>query len=414
MVFLRSFRISNRYISFHALLLLRFYLGQFYYLGLLRLRYECAGNAVRLTEYSVTISRMVALPFAYFLSDALLSPYVAMLHLQPFLFVCCLLWQPRRTYERRVQLINGFLRLAPALYRRSRRRLKLSWFLVLQLPLKLLTFKLYLDIFELSKTIIDKLVFLVIFVVPISLAVWCMDISAHLFNICLSLLLKSFEQLNTELVEQVERLHLKLLQADYRAVRRCQRRLCSLQRLHVAYVRITQQILDCLAPQLLLIVLYNITMIFALSYAHWQRLFDILILANGLRLLFQSLDALVIATGSPRDTSWAHVARLLQLNEVLAMHGWLHRHCWTSLLDMDSCEQSVRRTLLQPRLQVLGLFTPNRRLFFRLLFCYCSYLYLHYMCNKRLPVKEREIFNVMLLFSNRRKRLQQAHSQNAS
>ncbi|XP_064544284.1 uncharacterized protein Grl58a [Drosophila montana] len=395
MAFLRSFRIGNRYISFHALILLRFYLAQFYYLGLLRLHYERVGNAVHLTPYSVSISRLIGLPFAYFLSVALLNPYYSLLYLQPYLFVCCLLWQPRRIHERRVRLINGFLRLAPALYRLSRRQLKLSWLLVVQLALKLLTLKLYFVVLVLPKDGLHKLALIVIFVLPGTLSVWCLDTTAQLINICLSLLLKSFEQLNTELIFQVEQLHMKTLHADYRAVRRIQRRLRSLQRLYVAYARLTQQLLDCLAPQLLLIVVYNLSMIFALSYAHWRRFLDILLLANGLRLLFQSLDALVAATGSPRYTSWAHLADLLQLNEVLAMHGWLHRHCWTAL-DMDSCGQSVRRALLQPRLQILGLFTPNRRLFFRLFFSYCSYLYLSYMWNKRLPVTEREIFNLLL------------------
>lgn len=400
MVLLRSFRRGNRYISHHALLLLRFYLGTFYHLGLLRLRYECTENAVHLTPYSVTISRMLGLFSAYFLSLALLTPAVSVLYVQPYLFVCCLLWQSRRQLERRVRLINGFLRLAPALYRLSRRPLKLSWLLVLQLVLKLVTLKLFLVLLFVNRDEAWLLGFYMIYVLPASLSFWCLDMSSNLINICLALLHKSFEQLNTELGAGAEELHVKVLQGDYQAVRRLQRRLRRLQRLFVAYVRLTQQLLDCLAPQLLLIVIYNLTLIYAVSYAHWRRLLDIAVQGNGLRLLFQSLDALVVATASPQDTSWLHVARQLQLSVVLKRHGWFHRHGWTAM-DIDSCGQSVRRALLQPRLQVLGLFTPNRRFFCRLLLAYCSYLYLHYMWTKRMPVAEREIFNIMLVVSDK-------------
>ncbi|KAH8394745.1 hypothetical protein KR222_003951, partial [Zaprionus bogoriensis] len=391
MVLLRSFRRGNRYISYHALLLLRFYLAQFYYLGLLRLRYERVANAVHLTHYSLTISRMLGLLFAFLLCLALLSSSSTVLYLQPYLYVCFLLWQSRRQQERRVRLINEFLRLAPVLYRLSRRQLKLSWLLVLQLALKLLTLKLYLALLLVTKDGAWKLGFLFIYVLPASLAVWCLDMSSNLVNIGLSLLHKSFEQLNTELGTCAEQLHMKVLHGDYQAVRRIQRRLRARQRLFVAYSRLTQQLLDCLAPQLLLIVIYNLTLIYALSYAHWRRLLDIALLGNGLRLLFHSLDALVVATATPRDTSWLQVARQLQFSELLERHGWFHRHGWTAL-DIDSCGQSVRRALLQPRLQMLGLFSPNRRFFCRLLVSYCSYLYLHYMWTKRLPVAERQIF----------------------
>lgn len=399
MVLLRSFRRGNKYISHHALLLLRFYLGQFYHLGLLRMRYECAENAVHLTPYSVTISRILGLFSAYFMSLALLTPYVSVLYVQPYLFVCCLLWQSKRQLKRRVRLINGFLRLAPALYRLSRRPLKLSWLLVVQLVLKLLTLKLFLVLLFVHKDAPWLAGFFMIYVLPASLAFWCLDMSTNLINICLLLLHKSFEQLNTELGAAAEELHVKVLQGDYQAVRRLQRRLRRLQRLFVAYVRLTQQLLDCLAPQLLLIVIYNLTLIYAISYAHWRRLLDIAVQGNGLRLLFQSLDALVEVTASPQDTSWLQVARQLQLCVLLKRHGWFHRHNWTAQ-DIDSCGQSVRRALLQPRLQVLGLFTPNRRFFCRLLLAYCTYLYLHFMWTKRMPVGEREIFNIMLVFSN--------------
>lgn len=398
MAFLRSFRISNRYIRFSALVLLRFYLAQFYFLGLLRLRYKRMGNAVHLTPYSVTISRLLALPFAYFLSLAALSPYASLLYMQPYLFLCYFLWQPRRVHEQRVRVINGFLRLAPALYRLSRRQLQVSWLLVVQLALKLLTMKIYLWLYSSHTDGLQKFVFLVSFVLPGSLSVWCLDMAAHLINICLYLLLASFEQLNAELRQQLEQLHMKTLHADYGAVKRLQRRLRYIQRLYVAYARLTQQLLDTLAPQLLQIVVYNLTMIFALSFAHWRRLLDILMLANGLRLLFQTLDALVVATSSPQDTTWTHLAQLLQLNQALALHGWLHRHtAGYTAVHMDSSGQSMRRVLLQPRLQILGLFTPNRRFFFRLLFCYCSYLYVSYMWHKRLPVSRGDILNFLIL-----------------
>ncbi|TDG41207.1 hypothetical protein AWZ03_012381 [Drosophila navojoa] len=396
MAFLRSFRISNQYIRFSALLLLRFYLAQFYFLGLLRLRYRRKGNAVHLTHYSVTVSRLVALPFAYFLSLALLSPYSSLLYMQPYLFLCFFLWQPRRVHEERVRLINGFLRLAPALHRLTRCQLQVSWLLVLQLALKLLTMKIYWWVYRRPSDVITKFGYVLLIALPGSLSVWCLDMAAHLISICLYLLLASFEQLNTELQQQLEQLHMKTLHADYGAVKRLQRRLLYTQRLYEAYARLTQQLLDTLAPQLLQIVVYNLTMIYALSFGHWRRLLDILMLANGLRILFQSLDALVVATRSPRDTTWMHLAQLLQLNQALAMHGWLDRHCSTSG-HMYSSGQSMRRVLLQPRLQILGLFTPNRRFFFRLLFCYCSYLHVSYVWHKRLPVHKGEIFNLLLL-----------------
>ncbi|EDW35890.1 GL17498 [Drosophila persimilis] len=341
----RLFRLSNRYISLHALLLLRFYLAQFYYLGLMRVRYEAAHSSVHLTPYSVTIARMLGLFFAYFLSLALLHPYVLLLHIQLFVFACCLLVQPRRVYEERIRLINCFLRLAPELYRRCRCKLRLSWMLVLQLVFRLLTFKMYFETFMLSKDATWKLFFMAVFVVPVSMAIWVMDMTSHLMSIALTILTKSFELMNDELASIAEKLPVGTLKGDQRAVQRLQRRLRSLQRLHRTYAKLTQELLDCITPQLVLIIVYNLSMIYSAL-----------------------------------------------LCPILATHGWLERRRYRwRLQDGDSCSQSVRRCLLQPGLQVLGLVTPNRQLFFRLAFAYCSFLHLHYMWKKSAVVSEQDI-----------------------
>ncbi|XP_001361694.2 uncharacterized protein Grl58a [Drosophila pseudoobscura] len=388
----RLFRLSNRYISLHALLLLRFYLAQFYYLGLMRVRYEAAHSSVHLTPYSVTIARMLGLFFAYFLSLALLHPYVLLLHIQLFVFACCLLVQPRRVYEERIRLINCFLRLAPELYRRCRCKLRLSWMLVLQLVFRLLTFKMYFETFMLSKDATWKLFFMAVFVVPVSMAIWVMDMTSHLVSIALTILTKSFELMNDELASIAEKLPVGTLKGDHRAVQRLQRRLRSLQRLHRTYAKLTQELLDCITPQLVLIIVYNLSMIYSLSYVQWRRIFQIALLANNLRQLMHSLAALVAAAAAPQDTCWLQVARLLQFDEILATHGWLERRRYRwRLQDGDSCSQSVRRCLLQPGLQVLGLVTPNRQLFFRLAFAYCSFLHLHYMWKKSAVVSEQDI-----------------------
>ncbi|SPP75385.1 uncharacterized protein LOC117592624 [Drosophila guanche] len=388
----RLLRLSNRYISLQALLLLRFYLAQFYYLGLMRVRYEKSSNSVHLTPYSVTMARMLGLLFAYFLSLALLHPYALLLHIQLLLFACCLLVQPRRVCEERIRLINCFLRLAPELYRRCRCKLRLSWMLVLQLVFRLLTFKMYFETFMLSKDATWKVFFVVVFVVPVSLAIWVMDMSTHLVSIALTILTKSFELMNDELASIAEQLPVGTLKADHKAVQRLQRRHRSLQRLHRSYAKLTQELLDCLTPQLVLIMVYNLSMIYSLSYVQWRRLFQIALLANNLRQLMHSLSALVAAAAAPQDICWLQLARLLQFDEILATHGWLERRrCRWRLQDADSCSQRVRLCLLQPGLQVLGLVTPNRQLFFRLAFAYCSFLHLHYMWKKSAVVSEKDI-----------------------
>uniref|UniRef100_A0A6P4F5M2 LOW QUALITY PROTEIN: uncharacterized protein LOC108045750 n=1 Tax=Drosophila rhopaloa TaxID=1041015 RepID=A0A6P4F5M2_DRORH len=351
----RSLRLSNRYISQHVLLLLRFHLAQLYYLGLMRLRYEESRDEVHLTYYSVTVSRLIGLWFAFFFTLALLDPYPLMLHLQLVGFTCCLLIQPRGVIEERTRLVNRILRVTPQLYRLCRRKLHLSWTLALQL--------------------------------------WVMDVVSHLISIVLSLLLKSFELVNNEMAAIDEELCLKILRSDFRGVRRLQKRLISLQRLHRSYVRITQQLIDCLSPQLLLIVLYNLSSIYTFSSGHWRRVLQFAVIVNSLRSLLYALDELVATTGAPQDTSWMHVARLLQFEEVLATHGWLERKGFRwRLQDTDSFGQSVRRCCFQGRIKVLGLVTPNRRLLFRIAFAFCSLLHLHYMWKRSALVAEKEIF----------------------
>ncbi|XP_044312439.1 uncharacterized protein LOC108045750 [Drosophila rhopaloa] len=389
----RSLRLSNRYISQHVLLLLRFHLAQLYYLGLMRLRYEESRNEVHLTYYSVTVSRLIGLWFAFFFTLALLDPYPLMLHLQLVGFTCCLLIQPRGVIEERTRLVNRILRVTPQLYRLCRRKLHLSWTLALQLLIKLLTFRMFYEGLLGPRDTSWKMLFIGLFVVPVSLAIWVMDVVSHLISIVLSLLLKSFELVNNEMAAIDEELCLKILRSDFRGVRRLQKRLISLQRLHRSYVRITQQLIDCLSPQLLLIVLYNLSSIYTFSSGHWRRVLQFAVIVNSLRSLLYALDELVATTGAPQDTSWMHVARLLQFEEVLATHGWLERKGFRwRLQDTDSFGQSVRRCCFQGRIKVLGLVTPNRRLLFRIAFAFCSLLHLHYMWKRSALVAEKEIF----------------------
>ncbi|XP_030375612.1 uncharacterized protein LOC115624903 [Scaptodrosophila lebanonensis] len=397
MAFLRAFRRTNNYISAHALFLLRFYLWQYYHLGVLRLRYDRSRNVVQLTRYSITVSRLLGLPFLFLLSLALHYPYKLLVYMQPLVFMSCLVMQPSRTYTQWIALINRFLNLAVRLFRISRRKLRFSWFLIAQLVIKFLTLKLYVQMLTLD--LIDAFRFLLIFVLPTSLCIWCIDISTHIVSLTLSILLKSFELLNEEIEACSTQLQVKIMQADYRNVERLNNRLHALQQLYISYSRLTQDVLDCLAVKLLLIVVYNLSMVYALS-RHWQRFFEIGVLLNSVRLLFQLLDKLANAICTPYETSWQHSAQLLRFNEVLSMHGWLRRR---RDLERQVNGYTELYALIQPQLQVLGLFTPNRRAFFRVLFFYCSYLYLHYMWHKRLPVAEREIFLVMSLVLKERK-----------
>lgn len=388
-----SLRLSNRYISRHVLLLLRFYLAQFYYLGLMRLRYDESCNELRLTYYSVTVSRMIGLWCAFFFTLALLDPYPLMLHLQLVGFSCWLLIQPRGVIEERRRVINRILRLSPQLHRLCRRKVELSWFLAFQLVLKLLVFRLFYKGLLGPINISWKALFIVLFVVPISMTIWVIDVTSHLISIVLALLLKSFELVNSEMAAIDERLCLEILRSDYRAVRRLQRRQISLQRLHRSYVKVTRQCIDCLSPQLVLIVFYNLSSIYTFSSGVWRRIFQIAVIVNTLRSLLHTLDELVATTSAPQDTSWMHVARLLQFEEVLATHGWLQRKDFRwKLQDTTSFGQSVRRSCFQRRLLVLGLVTPNRRLLFRIAFAFCCLLHLHYMLKKSALVAEKEIF----------------------
>ncbi|XP_016996723.2 uncharacterized protein Grl58a [Drosophila takahashii] len=389
----RSLRLSNRYISQHVLLLLRFYLAQFHYLGLMRIRYEETRNEMRLTYYSVTVSRMIGLWCAFFFTLALLDPYPLMLHIQLLGFICCLLVQPRSVIEERTRLVNQILRLSPQLYRVTRRKMRLSWSLVLQLLVKLLTFRLFYEGLLGPRDTSWKLLFIVFFVVPVSLAIWVMDVSSHLIGIVLSILLKSFEMVNIEMAAIDEKLCLEILRSDFGAIRRLKKRHLFLQRLHRSYVQVTQEMIDCLSPQLILIVLYNLSTIYTFSSGEWRRILQIGVIVNNLRSLLHTLDELVVNSGAPQNTSWMHLAQLLQFEEILATHGWLERKDFRwRVQDTDTFGQDVRRCCFQKSLLVLGLVTPNRRLLFRIAFAFCSLLHLHYMLMKSALVVEKEIF----------------------
>ncbi|XP_043645443.1 uncharacterized protein LOC122614839 [Drosophila teissieri] len=393
MAWWHSLRLSNRYISRHVLLLLRFYQALFHYLGLMRLRYEESCNELRLTYYSVTVSRMIGLWCAFFFTLALLDPYPLMLHLQLVGFSCCLLIQPRGVIEERRRVINRILRLAPQLHRLCRRKVELSWLVAFQMVLKLLVFRMFYKGLLGPLNASWKMLYIVVFVVPISLSIWVIDVTSHLISIVLAQLRKSFELVNSEMAAVDEKLCLMILRSDYRAIRRLQRRQVSLQRLHRSYVKVTQQLMDCLSPQLLLIVLYNLSSIYTFCSGEWRRIFQIALIVNALRSLLHTLDELVATIGAPEDTSWMHVARLLQFEEVLATHGWSERKDFRwKLQDIDTFGQSVRSGCFQRRILVLGLVTPNRRLLFRIGFAFCSLLHLHYMLKKSALVAEKEIF----------------------
>jgi len=237
-----------------------------------------------------------------------------------------------------------------------------------------------------------KLLFIVFFVVPVSLAIWVMDVTSHLIGFVLALLLKSFELVNIEMEAIDERLCLEILRSDFGAIRRLQRRQIFLQRLHRSYVQVTQETIDFLSPQLILILLYNMSTIYTFSSGEWRRILQMGVIVNNLRSLLHTLDNLVAITKAPQNTSWMHLSQLLQFKEVLATHGWLERkefRCSTQ--DTDSFGQDIRGCCLQRRPLVLGLFSPNRRLLFRIAFAFCTLLHLHYMLKKSALVVEREI-----------------------
>lgn len=382
-------RQSSRYLSLHVLLLLRFYLAQYRCLGLMRLRYVEERIEVRLTPYSVTVARMIGLWFAFFFTLAFVDPYRLMLHIQLLGFSCSVMLQPRRVVEERTRLVNEFLRLTPQLYRCCRRKLKMSWLTILQGLLKFLTFRMFYMALLVPKDTSYMLMLMVLIVVPVALAIWVMDVTSHLVSIALLLLLKSFQLVNEEMAAVGEKLPLEILRGDYGAIRRLERRQVALQRLHRSYVRLTQEVINCLGPQLVLILLYNLSTIYTLSSGRWWRLIQISVLVNSVRSLLVSLDELEAMTRARQDTSWMHVAQLLQFDEILATHGWLERKSWKWRWRCHDPDSKI--PILQPGLKILGLVIPDRRLLFRIAFAFCSVLHLHYMWKRSALVAEREI-----------------------
>jgi len=144
-----------------------------------------------------------------------------------------------------------------------------------------------------------KLLFIVFFVVPVSLAIWVMDVTSHLIGFVLALLLKSFELVNIEMEAIDERLCLEILRSDFGAIRRLQRRQIFLQRLHRSYVQVTQETIDFLSPQLILILLYNMSTIYTFSSGEWRRILQMGVIVNNLRSLLHTLDNLVAITKAP-------------------------------------------------------------------------------------------------------------------
>ncbi|KAH8283463.1 hypothetical protein KR018_002983 [Drosophila ironensis] len=369
----RYFVQQDRYVDWHVMFLLRFYYKNFYYLGLMRLRYCKLGNKVRLTCNSVLVTRFLGLTVAYIVVLALQDAWVYRVHIEVMFFTCSLLIQPRSVIDQRVRLINRFMKLIPRLCHLCGRKLQLSYSVIISLFLKAGTIRTYIIYTQRMTTMEDKLNFLIYFILPMGLFIWVEDMVAHLIWTAFSLLIKAFELLNEEMAKVAITMHLQILRKDPLAVNRLERRLLSLQRLHRSFTKLSHQICNCLDLQLVLMILYSLS-ILEMAFTGWTAIFHIIITANNLRSNVLAIEELLSAASAPEDATWMHVSQSLRFKSIQHDHGIR----LLNLKGCNSCAQTIRSSLIPTQVKLLKVITPNRRFLFRIGLAFCTLMYLKY------------------------------------
>ncbi|KAH8260358.1 hypothetical protein KR026_009949, partial [Drosophila bipectinata] len=357
-------KLSNKLLLFW----LRFYFRNFNILGLMGLEFDDSQKKVQLTYYSVAVARILGVILVYGQCYIICNHFNNSPSVQPLAFICCLLIQPRIVFEKRIRIINRFIKISRHYF--YQQKFEVPWSLPISLfiksnvyPLDLLNLVENLDIFE----------------TPIKIfSTWIIYITTDVLGMGLSMLVNYFDMINAEISEITKKLPSAILRKDTKILKSLEKRLIFLRKMHQSCTVITQYVFDCFGVQLLLLVYSNMSFLSSFSFGSFLTSFDSTTLCMSLRSFILSLDDLWTKGFIWQGIPWWHMAHLYQFEELLREFQWQERSQYIRK-DIDWANelhnQCLMHHILKPRFQVLGMFTPNRKLLLRVIFTLSS---IHY------------------------------------
>ncbi|KAH8273664.1 hypothetical protein KR018_007559 [Drosophila ironensis] len=367
----------NRFFFRLKMLRLRFYLANIHYLGLMRLRWDKSQNTVQLTAASVFLTRLLGVLFTsnqWFFIQNYDDQWKDILFL---MYYSLLLMQPKSVIKKRAELISSFLRLSKQFRRLCRPRVKPYWWL----PITLCMGVSYGHILYVG---ITRMRLMVIIFVTNELGYWTVYITIDLLNIVVSLLTQYFETVNDEINTILDKLPIAILGANNREVKRMQLRLRLLQNMRRSCTKVTQKVFDQLGPQMLFAAYFNVNFMHLITFGETFAFKDYFVIGYSIRLYLLSLDELVRLSSAWEGTSWSNMANLLQFETIRfncmakTFNNFRYQDWWTS------CNQCWIDNLIGPTFRILGLFTPNKRFLFRVVFVLCGINYVKIMVKMNL------------------------------
>ncbi|KAH8327799.1 hypothetical protein KR074_009704 [Drosophila pseudoananassae] len=338
-----SFKI-RKICSGGQVLLLRFYMANLYHLGWMRLQYSQSRNEVQLTSNSIKTSKIILVFLIFYQTKVLCDGLGFEDDIGIVVFIFFSLITPRTVIKKQVRLINNFLRISSKLNQHCKVKILWGWSILIALFLKIIYVSIFFE-FLVESNFIELL-----FVLPRIIMFWVISVVCHLTSIAISLLVGYTEWVTNKIYSIEEKIPQAIQQNKIRDVRRLTRKITSLLNLHQMCTRITGQIFDCLGPQIVVLAFYNLCFLPTLHFQDLNfKLINILGL-YGLKDFIFSLEKLTI--GARRKYFFS---------------------------DRDWWNHTFMTNLAKPQRKVLGLVTPSRQLFFRILFANCSRMYLKYM-----------------------------------
>lgn len=338
-------KLRKRFFIGGRVLLLRFYLSNLYYLGWMRLQYDKSRNEVQFTPKNIGISRIVLMFYIIYETLVVSESYSRQQDdIGIIVFMVFLLITPKSVFEKQVRLINDFLRISSKLYRHCEGDISWHWSILCSFAFKVIYINIMMDL------LIEADLFEFVFILPRFIIIWLIFMICHLTSLAISLLDGYNEWIRNTISSLEENLPQAIQQNKLRSVRSMRRKITSLLALNQWVSRITEQTFDCLGAHMALLAFYN------LSFLPGQSIIDLdFKLYNALSIY--SLKSFICAL------------------EKLSI-GPQRKYF---LCDRDWWEHAFRHNLAKPQLKIFKLVTPNRQLFFRIIFANCSRMYLQYM-----------------------------------
>ncbi|KAH8329224.1 hypothetical protein KR074_006002, partial [Drosophila pseudoananassae] len=353
---------------------LRFYLASFHILGLMRLQFDSSENKVTLTPYSITVARMVGLFFFYLQCHIIYQQYNKDLDILPVAFMICLLIQPRSVIEKRVRMINQFLKIS--LYYFHQQKYEIPWTLpiVVVLNLTIILNNLAELRFENEwELYVHPTKFICFFIIYMT---------TDLLYIGISMLTKYFEILNDEINGITKRLHIAIVQKNKKVVKMLHRRAIFLKDIHDLFTKIIHRIFNDFIVQLIFMVILNINFLYVIEFRHSHRHMDHLIVSVSLRSFIYSLDKLMEKSLEWQCIPWHYMAHQYEFEDILGHYEALERVPYIRK-DVDFTNrlrnQSLVHHIIKEKLKILGIISPNRQFLWQVILVLSSLSYFRHM-----------------------------------